>query len=73
MPISLERRAQISPDGIHAISTPTPRSPMMWWRSPVQRVLHARKGFSGGGRHLQGCYADKDALDTKLRVLEAAL
>lgn len=36
-----------------------------------RRVLHGRKGFSGGRRHLQGCYADKDALESKIRVLEA--
>ena len=36
------------------------------------RVLHARKGYSGAGtRWLQGCYADKDALNSKLAVLEA--
>ena len=36
------------------------------------RVLHARKGYSGAGtRWLQGCYADKDALYSKLAVLEA--
>ncbi|RED48571.1 2-trimethylaminoethylphosphonate dioxygenase [Aestuariispira insulae] len=36
-----------------------------------QRVLHGRKGFGGGKRHLQGCYADKDSLLSALRVLEA--
>ncbi|WP_298912309.1 TauD/TfdA family dioxygenase [uncultured Roseobacter sp.] len=36
------------------------------------RVLHARKGYSGSGtRWLQGCYADKDALLSKLAVLRA--
>ncbi|HJO03036.1 MAG TPA: TauD/TfdA family dioxygenase [Acidobacteriota bacterium] len=35
-----------------------------------QRVLHARTGFTGSGRHLQGCYADKDGLHSTLRVLE---
>ena len=36
------------------------------------RVLHARKGYSGAGtRWFQGCYADKDALNSKLAVLEA--
>jgi len=35
------------------------------------RVLHARKGYSGSGnRWLQGCYADKDALYSKLSVLK---
>ena len=35
------------------------------------RVLHARKAFSGiGQRWLQGCYADKDALLSKLSILE---
>lgn len=38
------------------------------------RVLHARKGYSGGGtRWLQGCYADKDGLLSTLRVLESRL
>ena len=36
------------------------------------RVLHARKAFSGRGRRwLQGCYADKDALLSRLAVLAA--
>lgn len=36
------------------------------------RVLHARKGFSGEGhRWLQGCYADKDGLLSKLTSLQA--
>ena len=35
------------------------------------RVMHARKAFSGTGtRWLQGCYADKDGLLSKLRGLE---
>jgi gamma-butyrobetaine dioxygenase len=34
------------------------------------RVLHARTGFTAvGGRHLQGCYADIDAVESQLRVL----
>lgn len=38
------------------------------------RVLHARKGYSGvGTRWLQGCYADKDALESKRAVLDAQL
>lgn len=38
------------------------------------RVLHARKGYSGNGtRWLQGCYADKDALFSKLSSLETQL
>jgi len=38
------------------------------------RVLHARRGYSGGGsRWLQGCYADKDGLLSTLRVLETKL
>jgi gamma-butyrobetaine dioxygenase len=38
------------------------------------RVLHARKAFSGAGkRWLQGCYADKDGLLSKLAVIEADL
>ena len=35
-----------------------------------RRVLHGRKGFSGGRRHLQGCYADKDSLESRIRILE---
>jgi gamma-butyrobetaine dioxygenase len=36
------------------------------------RVLHARTGYaaSGGSRWLQGCYADRDGLFSKLSVLE---
>lgn len=38
------------------------------------RVLHARKGYSGAGtRWLQGCYADKDALYSRLAVLRKKL
>lgn len=38
------------------------------------RVLHARKGYSGAGhRWLQGCYADKDGLLSKLAALETTL
>jgi [2-(trimethylamino)ethyl]phosphonate dioxygenase len=34
-----------------------------------ERILHGRTGFSSGGtRHLQGCYADRDGLYSKLRV-----
>ena len=35
-----------------------------------ERVLHGRAGESIGARHLQGCYADRDGLLSKLRVLE---
>jgi len=35
-----------------------------------RRVLHGRRGFSGGCRHLQDTYADTDSLLSKLRVLE---
>ena len=36
------------------------------------RVLHARKGYSGeGSRWLQGCYADKDGLLSKLSTLQS--
>jgi gamma-butyrobetaine dioxygenase len=39
-----------------------------------RRVLHGRKGFtSAGGRHLQGCYADRDGLLSTLAVLRAEL
>ena len=35
-----------------------------------RRVLHGRKAFaSAGGRHLQGCYADRDGLLSTLAVL----
>ncbi|MEE9335754.1 MAG: gamma-butyrobetaine dioxygenase [Granulosicoccaceae bacterium] len=38
------------------------------------RVLHARKAYSGhGSRWLQGCYADKDNLLSKLRTLNNTL
>jgi [2-(trimethylamino)ethyl]phosphonate dioxygenase len=37
-----------------------------------QRVLHGRRGFGRGRRHLQGAYSDKDGLLSKLRVLESA-
>lgn len=37
------------------------------------RVLHARKAYSGvGTRWLQGCYADKDGLFSKLAALTSA-
>jgi len=36
-----------------------------------QRVLHGRRGFGRGRRHLQGAYSDKDGLLSTLRVLEA--
>jgi [2-(trimethylamino)ethyl]phosphonate dioxygenase len=35
-----------------------------------RRVLHGRRGFAGGRRHLQGTYADADSLMSRLRVLE---
>jgi gamma-butyrobetaine dioxygenase len=39
-----------------------------------RRVLHGRKGFtSAGGRHLQGCYADRDGLLSTRAVLRAEL
>lgn len=35
-----------------------------------RRVLHGRTAFSdGGGRHLQGCYADRDALLSTWRIV----
>jgi gamma-butyrobetaine dioxygenase len=35
-----------------------------------RRVLHGRTGYTGdGSRHIQGCYADIDALRSKLAVL----
>ena len=37
-----------------------------------QRVLHGRSVYQVGHRHLQGCYADKDALHSAIRVLRAA-
>ena len=37
------------------------------------RVLHARTGFTGGGRrHLQGCYADLDGIESAVAVGERA-
>jgi len=36
-----------------------------------ERVLHGRTGFSAAGqRHLQGCYADRDGLRSRLAVLK---
>ena len=38
-----------------------------------ERVLHGRRGYSDSGRrHLQGCYADRDGLLSKLAVLNAS-
>ncbi len=38
------------------------------------RVLHGRKGFSGTGkRWMQGAYADRDSLQSKIRVLKKQL
>jgi alpha-ketoglutarate-dependent taurine dioxygenase len=38
------------------------------------RVLHGRTGFSAAGRrHLQGCYADRDGLRSRLAVLNRYL
>jgi len=38
------------------------------------RVLHGRTGFSAAGeRHLQGCYADRDGLRSRLAVLNRQL
>lgn len=34
-----------------------------------QRILHGRTGYKVGNRHLQGCYADKDSLNSTIRVL----
>ncbi len=37
------------------------------------RVLHARTGFAGGGRrHLQGCYADLDGIESAVAVGDRA-
>jgi gamma-butyrobetaine dioxygenase len=35
------------------------------------RALHGRSGFdaNAGARHLQGCYVDKDGVESRLRVL----
>ena len=38
-----------------------------------QRILHGRSSYRQGARHLQGCYADKDALRSRIRVLEGIL
>ena len=39
-----------------------------------RRVLHGRAAFdpTTGGRHLQGCYVDRDQLLSRIRVLERA-
>ena len=37
-----------------------------------ERILHGRKSFKQADRWLQGCYADKDALFSRLRVLAVA-
>ena len=39
-----------------------------------RRVLHGRAAFdpATGGRHLQGCYVDRDQLLSRIRVLERA-
>ncbi len=37
-----------------------------------QRVLHGRTAFLQGDRRLRGCYADKDSMRSRIRVLEAA-
>lgn len=38
------------------------------------RILHARKAYSGSGkRWLQGCYADKDSLYSRIAALETQL
>jgi alpha-ketoglutarate-dependent taurine dioxygenase len=36
------------------------------------RVLHGRTAFSGGSRHIQGCYVDADGLYSSLAVLSRA-
>jgi gamma-butyrobetaine dioxygenase len=39
-----------------------------------ERVLHGRTGYTEAGqRHLQGCYADRDGLRSKLAVLRRGL
>ncbi len=35
------------------------------------RVLHGRLAYANGRRRLQGCYADRDALESSLRMIEA--
>jgi gamma-butyrobetaine dioxygenase len=36
-----------------------------------RRVLHGRTGFrSGGERHLQSCYIERDEFTSRLRVLD---
>ena len=39
------------------------------------RALHGRTAFdpSRGRRHLQGCYVDKDGMDSRARVLRRRL
>ena len=49
-----------------------PMKPGDLWAINNQRVMHGRTSFDpgvGGRRHMQGCYADRDSLDSKIRVL----
>ena len=49
--------------------------PAMWLYDNVApgrpRGVHGRSAYTNGDRHLLRCYADKDALHSMLRVLEA--
>jgi len=39
-----------------------------------RRVMHGRSGFSSGGaRHLQSCYIERDELESRLTILERRL
>lgn len=53
-----------------------PMKPGDLWAINNQRVMHGRTSFDpgvGGRRHMQGCYADRDSLDSKIRVLAKEL
>ena len=53
-----------------------PMKPGDLWAINNQRVMHGRTSFDpgvGGRRHMQGCYADRDSLDSKIRVLAQGL
>jgi gamma-butyrobetaine dioxygenase len=40
-----------------------------------RRILHGRAAFddSGGRRHFQGCYVEREEVANRIRVLERAL
>ncbi|NJN46258.1 MAG: DUF971 domain-containing protein [Candidatus Competibacteraceae bacterium] len=56
-------------DGAHKITLKLDAGDVLLFDN--QRILHGRSGYGGNGgeRHLQGCYADKDGLLSKLAIL----